>query len=243
MKRIIYMVLMNLLHAPMWFFTIARMAREEDTRTAAEKYGYISEMVKRINRRGRVTVTATGTEHIPSQDGFILFPNHQGMFDMLALFSTCPRPLSVVIKKEASNWILVKQVLGATRSLSMDRNDMKDQAKVILDVAKRVKEGDNFVIFAEGHRSRNENQILEFKSGTFKAAVKAQCPIVPVALINSFRPFDIDSLAHETVEVHYLDPIYPNQYMGMKTIEIAHLVHDKIQEEINKNLNKNALTT
>ena len=77
MKRIIYMVLMNLLHAPMWFFTIARMAREEDTRTAAEKYGYISEMVKRINRRGRVTVTATGTEHIPSQDGFILFPNHQ----------------------------------------------------------------------------------------------------------------------------------------------------------------------
>ena len=110
-------------------------------------------------------------------------------------------------------------------------------------MAKRVKEGDNFVIFAEGHRSRNENQILEFKSGTFKAAVKAQCPIVPVALINSFRPFDIDSLAHETVEVHYLDPIYPNQYMGMKTIEIAHLVHDKIQEEINKNLNKNALTT
>ena len=105
MKRIIYMVLMNLLHAPMWFFTIARMAREEDTRTAAEKYGYISEMVKRINRRGRVTVTATGTEHIPSQDGFILFPNHQGLFDMLALFSTCPRPLSVVIKKEASNFI------------------------------------------------------------------------------------------------------------------------------------------
>ena len=84
MKRIIYMVLMNLLHAPMWFFTIARMAREEDTRTAAEKYGYISEMVKRINRRGRVTVTATGTEHIPSQDGFILFPNNQGLFDMLA---------------------------------------------------------------------------------------------------------------------------------------------------------------
>ena len=53
-----HLVLMNLLHAPMWFFTIARMAREEDTRTAAEKYGYISEMVKRINRRGRVTAVS-----------------------------------------------------------------------------------------------------------------------------------------------------------------------------------------
>ena len=49
MKRIIYMVLMNLLHAPIWFFTISRMAREEDTRTAAEKYGYISEMVKTVS--------------------------------------------------------------------------------------------------------------------------------------------------------------------------------------------------
>ena len=62
---------------------------------------------------------------------------------MLALYSTCPNPISVVIKKEAANWILVKQVLGATRSLSMDRNDMKDQAKVILEVAKRVKGGEN----------------------------------------------------------------------------------------------------
>ena len=243
MKRIVYMVIMNLFYAPIWFTTIARMARENDTHTVRERYDYIVRMVKRIIKWGRVTVKVQGQEHIPKKDGFILFPNHQGLFDMLALFSTCPNPISVVIKKEASHWIRVKQVLGATRSLSMDRNDMKDQAKVILDVAKRVKEGDNFVIFAEGHRSRNENQILEFKSGTFKAAVKAQCPIVPVALINSFRPFDIDSLAHETVEVHYLDPIYPNQYMGMKTIEIAHLVHDKIQEEINKNLNKNALTT
>ena len=243
MKRIIYMVLMNLLHAPMWLFTIARMAREEDTRTAAEKYGYISEMVKRINRRGRVTVTATGTEYIPSEDGFILFPNHQGLFDMLALFSTCPRPLSLVIKKEASNWILVKQVLGATKSLAMDRDDIKDQVRIITEVTKLVKSGRNFVIFAEGHRSRNGNEILDFKSGTFKSAVKAGCPIVPVALINSFRPFDMNSLKREEVQVHYMKPILPDQYMEMKTSEIAHLVHDRIQEEINKNLTQNGLTS
>ena len=212
MKRIIYMVLMNLLHAPMWLFTIARMAREEDTRTAAEKYGYISEMVKRINRRGRVTVTATGTEYIPSEDGFILFPNHQGLFDMLALFSTCPRPLSVVIKKEASNWILVKQVLGATKSLAMNRDDIKDQVRIITEVTKLVKSGRNFVIFAEGHRSRNGNEILDFKSGTFKSAVKAGCPIVPVAMVDCFLPFDVDSIRKVTVEVHYLKPIYPEEY-------------------------------
>ena len=243
MKRIIYMLFMNLFHAPVWLFTIARMGRPEDGRTIKECYDYIARMTRRIIKRGRVTVTATGIEHIPDQDGFMLFPNHQGLFDMLALFSTCPRPLSAVIKKEASGWILVKQVIGATGSLAMDRSDIKEQVRIIVEVTKRVREGSNFVIFAEGHRSRKGNEILDFKSGTFKSALKAGCPIVPVALINSFRPFDINSLSREYVEVHYMEPILPEQYIGMKTSEIAHLVHDRIQEEINKNVGKNTLTT
>lgn len=236
MKRIIYMVFMNLFHAPLWFLTIKRMGREEDGRSLQQCYEYIAAMVRRIVKRGRVTLVVSGVENIPTEDGFMLFPNHQGLFDMLALFATCPRPLSVVIKREASQWLLVKEVLAATRSLDMDRSDMKDQVRVIGEVTKRVKEGRNFVIFAEGHRSRNGNQLLEFKSGTFKSAVKAGCPIVPVALINSYRPFDMDSLKKERVEVHYLKPILPEQYREMKTSEIAEMVHDKIQEEIKKAL-------
>ena len=237
------MVFMNLFHAPFWFLSIARMARPDDERTAEQRYNYIAEMVKRIIRRGRVTIKVTGVEHIPDQDGFILFPNHQGLFDMLALFSTCPRPLSVVIKKEASNWVLVKQVLAATHSLAMDRDDIKDQVRIIGEVTRQVKAGRNYVIFAEGHRSRKGNEILDFKSGTFKSAVKAGCPIIPVALINSFRPFDINSLGQEYVQIHYMEPILPEQYMGMKTSEIAHLVHDRIQDKINKNVCENALTS
>ena len=242
MKRIIYMVFMNLFHAPVWLLKIARMARPGDNHTMQQRYDYIAEMTRRIIKRGRVTIKVTGVEHIPEKDGFMLFPNHQGLFDVLALFSTCPKALSVVIKKEASGWILVKQVLGATGSLAMDRKDMKDQVRIIGEVTRLVKEGRNFVIFAEGHRSRKGNEILDFKSGPFKSAVKAGCPIVPVALINSFRPFDMNSLKQEFVEVHYMEPIMPDQYMGMKTSEIAHLVHNKIQEEINKNVAEKPLT-
>lgn len=232
MRRIIYMVFMNLFWAPIWMFTIHRMGREEDTHTRQERYDYIARMVKRIIRYGRVNLVIKGQEHIPSEDGFMIFPNHQGLFDMLALFASCPRPLSVVIKKEASGWILVKDVLAATRSLSMDREDIKDQVRIIGEVGKRVKSGENFVIFAEGHRSRKGNEILEFKSGTFKSAMKANCPIVPVALINSFRPFDINSLERENVEIHYLPPIMPEEYKNMKTSQIAQMVHDRIEEEI-----------
>lgn len=227
---------MNLFWAPIWLFTIHRMGREEDSHTRQERYDYIARMVKRIIRYGRVNLVIKGQENIPDHDGFIIFPNHQGLFDMLALFASCPRPLSVVIKKEAANWILVKDVLAATRSLSMDREDIKSQVKVISEVGKRVKAGENFVIFAEGHRSRKGNEILEFKSGTFKSATKASCPIVPVALINSFRPFDINSLKRETVEVHYLKPIDLEEYLSMNTAQIAQMVQNQIEEEIKNTL-------
>ena len=232
MKRIIYMVLMNLLHAPIWFFTISRMAREEDTRTAAEKYGYISEMVKRINRRGRVTVTATGTEHIPSQDGFILFPNHQGLFDGLVFLESCPKVFSFVMKKEAADVILLKQVRKALGALVIDREDLRQSMKIIQAMAEEVKKGRNFIIFPEGTRSRQGNHTLEFKGGSFKAAMKAKCPIVPCALIDSFIPFDENNIRRVTVKIFYLKPMYYEEYKNMKTTQIAEEVKRRIDETI-----------
>ena len=41
MKRIVYMVIMNLFYAPIWLTTIARMAREDDRHTVQERYDYI----------------------------------------------------------------------------------------------------------------------------------------------------------------------------------------------------------
>ncbi len=148
-----------------------------------------------------MTVKVFGVENIPIKDGFILFPNHQGFFDSLALLDTCPRPFGVVIKKEATKWFLVKQVIALVRGIG----------------------------------SREGNRILKFKGGTFKSAVNARCPIVPVALIDCYRPFDIHSIKKETVQVHYLEPLYPEQYMGMRTKDIADIVHDKIQKTIEEN--------
>ena len=55
---------------------------------------------------------------------------------------------------------------------------------------KEVKNGRNYLIFAEGTRSKHGNHPQEFKGGSFKAAMKAKCPIVPVALIDTYKAFD-----------------------------------------------------
>ena len=234
MKRILLMVITNIIHVPWWFYKIDKMGKNPNQYSEEERYHYLRKRLRRINRRGRVKVVAVGVDNLPKTNGFILFPNHQGLFDMLAIIESCPRPLGVVIKKEATEWILVKQVVRLLEGIPMDRSDIRSSMDIIKEMASQVKKGRNFVIFPEGTRRRKGNEILDFKAGTFKSAVKAGCPIIPVALINSFRPFDISSIKKERVQVHFLKAIYPEQYMGLKTVEIADLVHNKIQEEINK---------
>lgn len=129
----------------------------------------------------------------------------------------------------------MKQVVALLRGIGIDREDIRASLEVIKQVTNEVRQGRNYIIFPEGTRSREENEVLPFKAGTFKSAVNAKCPIVPVALIDCYRPFDLSSIRRESVQVHFLDPLYPEMYTGLKTKEIAEMVHDQIQEAINRN--------
>ena len=93
-----------------------------------------------------------------------------------------------------------------------------------------MENGENFLIFAEGTRSKMGNRMNEMKAGSFKSAVKAKAPIVPCALIDCFKPFDEKSTRELTVSVHYLKPMYYDEYKDMTTVEIAAEVRRRIEE-------------
>ena len=181
---------------------------------------------------GNITLEVHGQENVPKEDGFIFYPNHQGLFDVLTFLASSPKPFACVIKKEAKDIILLKQFLRSTGSLAMDREDLRQSMQVINQVSEEVKGGRNYLIFPEGHRSREGNKVQEFKAGSFKAAQKAKCPIVPCALINCFIPFDENSIRPVTVKLIYLKPMYYEEYQSMKTVEIAEDVKRRIEAAI-----------
>lgn len=196
---------------------------------------YIQKRAINANRHGRVKVDVHGVENLPDKDGFVLFPNHQGMYDMLVFFESCPRPFAFVAKQETRNIPLLKQTIAATHSLTMDRKDLRQSMGVIQEMTRRIKEGENFVIFAEGTRSRMGNKMNDMKPGSFKSAVKAEAPIVPVALMDCFKPFDEGSVKKVTVKAFYLKPLYFEEYKDMSTQEIAAEVKRRIEEVIAAN--------
>ena len=217
--------------APIWFYYVCKYGNS-DRYTEEQRYHLLHGMMRRINRAGRVTIDAYGMDKLPKEEGYIMFPNHQGLFDTLALFESHEKPFSAVVKKEMEHVFLVKQIIKLIQAQLMDRDDVRQSLQVIKQVAEEVKAGRRYVIFAEGTRSRNGNELLEFKAGTFKSAMMAKCPIVPVALIDAFKAFDTNSIKKITVKIHYMEPILYEEYKDMKTVEIAAIVKQRIDETI-----------
>lgn len=236
MKRILMMVLRNLYIVPYGWIRLCYRAAHVDKYTEEDMYAFLQWVDRRANRGGNVHIDVHGKENIPEKDGFMFFPNHQGLYDVLAIIEACPRPFSVVAKKEIAKIPFLKQVFACVKAYMIDREDVRQAMQVIINVANEVKKGRNYLIFAEGTRSKNGNRVGNFKGGSFKSATKAQCPIVPVALIDSFKPFDTNSTKPVTVQVHFLKPLQYEEYKDMKTTEIAALVQERIQKAIDANV-------
>lgn len=232
MKRIILMVLYNLPFVPYWWWQMCYYAKHADEISEEKRYALLKKITIHANKGGRVKIKAYGKEHIPKEGGFMFFPNHQGLYDVLAILEACPKPFSVVAKQEVAHIQFLKQVFACMKVYTIDREDVRQAMKVITDVSEEVKNGRNYIIFAEGTRSKNGNEVQEFKGGSFKAATRAKCPIVPVALIDAFKPFDTNTISPVKVQVHFLKPLYYDDYKDMKTKEIAALVRDRIRTVI-----------
>ena len=221
----------------LWFDSVKKKKNYQ------KNFIFIKKLTTDANRAGKVTSETHGREKLRKENGYILFPNHQGLYDVLAFLESCPAPFAFVIKKEASSVILLKQVMNALGSLSIDRQDIRQSMEVINTMAEEVKKGRNFLIFPEGTRSRLGNKLLDFKGGSFKSAVKAKCPIIPCAIIDSFVPFDEKHTRPVTVKLFYLDPIPYEEYKGMKTMEIAAEVKKRIENTIEENIAENTQNT
>lgn len=234
MWRIILMVLYSLPFVPYWWYQLCFYAKHTDEIPEDKKYALLQKVTVHANKGGRVKIDVHGRENIPREESFVFFPNHQGLFDVLSIIEASDRPFSVVAKIEVKNIFFLKQIFTIMKAKFMDRDDVRQSLKVIQEVTEEVKSGRNFLIFPEGTRSKEGNHPGEFKGGSFKCAMKARCPIVPVAMLNSYQAFDTNSIRPVTVQVHFLKPLSYEEYKDMKSTEIARLVRDQIVACIEK---------
>ena len=89
MKRILMMVLRNLYIVPYGWIRLCYRAAHVDKYTEEDMYAFLQWIDLRANRGGNVHIDAHGQENIPDRDGFMFFPNHQGLYDVTGTIGHC----------------------------------------------------------------------------------------------------------------------------------------------------------
>lgn len=202
--------------------------------TETDCYRLAVKLITKMKKRGRIETKVYGIENLPKKNGYIMFSNHQGKYDALGIMAAHEQPCTVVMEKDKSGVILTKQFINLIRGKRLDRNDIRQQIQVFDCISKEVTDGRRYLIFPEAGYDRNKNQLQEFYAGCFRTAIKAKCPIVPVAIWDSYKPFGENSLKRVITEVHFLEAIPYQDFQGMKTQEIKDLVANRIAYELDR---------
>jgi 1-acyl-sn-glycerol-3-phosphate acyltransferase len=121
-----------------------------------------------------------GREGVPAT-AVVFGSNHESNVDPPVLFQALHPRLHVLYKAELHKFPIMGTVLDVGGFVPIDRGDRDKAMASIARGAESLREGNSFLIFPEGTRSRT-GHLLPFKKGGFIMAIQAQVPIVPVAV-------------------------------------------------------------
>ncbi|PKM69577.1 MAG: 1-acyl-sn-glycerol-3-phosphate acyltransferase [Firmicutes bacterium HGW-Firmicutes-19] len=171
--------------------------------------------------------------NIPLQDGMLFVVNHQGSLDGFVLLAASPVPISAVGKIESKKIPFMNVWYKNMDVIMFDRGSVKDSIAMVHKLTERLNLGHNMVIFPEGTRSYG-NTMGEFKAGSLKAAIVAKVPIVPVALIDSYKALDDPKAKKVIIKVRYLQPIHHEEYQSLTIQQLADEVRSRIQQQLER---------
>lgn len=132
-----------------------------------------------------------GWEHLPEairegRQPVIFIANHASHFDPPLLISTLPSHPVFIAKRELARVPFLGWVIWLAGFIFIDRGNRAQAQASLAAAAQRIHDGQSVVVFPEGTRSV-DGTLLPFKPGSFKLAVEAGVPLVPLAIHGGAR--------------------------------------------------------
>ncbi len=240
MLRLCYVVVVSFPFVIYYVCKAHYIDRHGENFSEERRYRMARRCISIMMRNGRIRTESRGQELLPEEGGYVMYSNHQGKYDTLGIMGSHPKPCTIVIDAYRSRLPITDSFIDLVQGSRLDKRDMKKQMKTIREISEEVKAGRRYIVFPEGGYDHNKNDLQDFMPGAFKCAVWAKAPIVPVAIIDSYKPFGINSIRKVRTYVHFLQPIFFEEYSGMRTAEIAEIVKSRIAADIDAQLQYNA---
>lgn len=170
-------------------------------------------------------------EGVPQQGGVLFVANHVSWMDIVVLHSQ--QMMGFIAKSEIRGWPLVGWLAMQGESIFLQRGNGDSLGQVVGEMAQRLRAGRSVGAFPEGGTRSGKGEIV-FHARIFAAAVEADAPVQPVAVvygakasaqtIMAFKPrerflgnfFRVLAEPARSVRVCFLEPVLPGQFDGRR---------------------------
>jgi 1-acyl-sn-glycerol-3-phosphate acyltransferase len=169
---------------------------------------------------GGVRVEIENRERLNGAGPYVIVSNHLSFIDTPVILASIPVQFRFLAKEELFEWwpwLVIAWHLKTAGHIGVPVDDPRASVKALSGAAKLIEsDGTSAFFFAEGGRSE-DGTLGEFKDGASYIAIKAQAPVVPVALVGPREILPMGSLLvrRGRVKVRIGEPI-PTRGMTVK---------------------------
>jgi 1-acyl-sn-glycerol-3-phosphate acyltransferase len=122
-----------------------------------------------------------GAERLPLDRAAVYCSNHQSHIDPPVLYDALHPEMRILYKAEIDRLPILPRAFRLAGFIPVDRKNKEAGMRAIEAAAASLRAGHSFLVFPEGTRSPTD-EMLPFKKGVFVMAIKAQAPVVPIAI-------------------------------------------------------------
>jgi 1-acyl-sn-glycerol-3-phosphate acyltransferase len=126
-------------------------------------------------------VTVRGAEHLAAHPVAVYAANHTSYMDIPVVYASLPFQFRILAKKELWRWAFIGWYLNRSGQLPIDTGDAHAPLSSLGAAVRTLRAGMPLFVFPEGGRTLN-GELQPFLSGAAYLAIRAQVPLVPVAL-------------------------------------------------------------
>lgn len=192
-------------------------------------FSLMQQLSRNLLKSTGMELKVLGKENLPKEGPVLYVATHKSVFDIVILMTLLEEPAIFIGKKEVASMPFVNKWFDALGCIYVDREDMREALKSIMEGIKEIKNGQSIVLFPEGTRNMG-NEIRPFKEGGFRLATKTQVPVIPIALSNTFKVFEEKKRIQKTkVTVNIGAPILTTDLSKEELNQFPKLVEDKVR--------------
>ncbi|MCY6482909.1 lysophospholipid acyltransferase family protein [Clostridium aestuarii] len=196
---------------------------------------YVYEKVKAISdhvlKKTETKTYVRGVENIPDEP-CVFVANHQAIFDGFILVSNLNRLTGFIAKQEIKKIPLVRTWLSAMHTVYIDRKNIREGIKAINEGVENLKKGYSMIIFPEGTRSL-KSEMIDFKRGSMKLALKANVPVVPITIDGTYNVLEVgNKVRGNNLKMVVHKPIYLEKLSVEEKKKLAKITHDIIESAL-----------